>query len=67
MLLLKLAYEANSSNQFIPTPYVIVTGQLVCPSRQLLGGCDRHKLRQAGAIAVRKTELFKGLAVVLHG
>ncbi|CAE7204499.1 unnamed protein product [Symbiodinium sp. KB8] len=29
---------ANSSNQFTPTPYVIVTGQLVCPSRQLLGG-----------------------------
>ncbi|CAE7238357.1 unnamed protein product, partial [Symbiodinium sp. CCMP2456] len=27
---------AASDNNFIPTPYTIVTGQLTCPSRQLL-------------------------------
>lgn len=33
----------DSDNNFIPAPYDIVTGQLVCPSRQLLpGGLGVH-------------------------
>ena len=33
----------DSNNNFIPAPFTIVTGQLVCPSRQLLpGGVGVH-------------------------
>lgn len=32
----------DSQNDFIPSPFIIVTGQLVCPSRQLLPGVGVH-------------------------
>lgn len=32
----------DSQNDFIPSPFTIVTGQLVCPSRQLLPGVGVH-------------------------